>query len=293
MAVETHRLLNLSSGLASVSVALTLVGLKLWALGQTGSLAIAASLTDSAMDLLVSLGGLVAIIYASRPPDDDHAFGHSSAEDLAALAQSLIILVSASAIGWVAATRLLSPDPAPLAAEARGIAVMLASVVLTAALVGWQRHVARRTGNRVVAADSLHYLGDLLPTLGAIVALAVSARWGLGGIDSIIALAAALYMAYGALRIGSAAWDALMDRTADPALVDGIAAIARNWPGVRGFHDLKTRTAGSRIFVHLHIELDGGQSLREAHAISAALKRQILISYPQADVIIHQDVAAG
>ena len=100
-------------------------------------------------------------------------------------------------------------------------------------------------------------------------------------------------MVLGALRIGKAAWDALMDRTADPAIVAGIASIARDWPGVRGFHDLKTRTAGSRIFVNLHIELDGDQPLRDAHAIGASLRREILRVYPQTDVIIHKDVFAS
>ena len=77
------------------------------------------------------------------------------------------------------------------------------------------------------------------------------------------------------------------------AIVAGIAHIAGDWPGVRGFHDLKTRTAGSRIFVNIHIELDGDQSLRDAHAIGAALRRAILEAYPQADVIVHKDVAHG
>ena len=69
-----------------------LVLLKLWALGQTGALPVAASLADSAMDLMVSVGAMAAIFYAARPPDEDHAFGHTSAEDIAALAQSLFIL---------------------------------------------------------------------------------------------------------------------------------------------------------------------------------------------------------
>jgi ferrous-iron efflux pump FieF len=67
--------------------------------------------------------------------------------------------------------------------------------------------------------------------------------------------------------------------------------LARDWPGVVGFHDLKTRMSGSKVFVHLHIELDGDLSLREAHEIGAGLKRTILLAYPQADVIIHKDVA--
>jgi hypothetical protein len=97
----------------------------------------------------------------------------------------------------------------------------------------------------------------------------------MGSVDAVVAL--------GRRRHGSrraphrqGAWDALMDRAADPAIVSGIAAIARDWPGVRGFHDLKTRTAGSRIFVNLHIELDGDQSLRDAHDIGASLRREIL-----------------
>jgi len=289
---EQHRL-NLSAGIASVAVAALLAGLKLWALQQTGALSIAASLADSALDLLISLGGLIAILYAARPADDDHAFGHTSAEDLAALAQALFILASSGVIGWLAVARLLREEQTRLAAESEGIAVMLVSIVVTLALVLWQRRVAAQTGNRVVAADSLHYLGDMLPALGAVLALWVSSRFGVSGIDSVVALAAALFMARGAGRIGRAAWDALMDRTAEAALVEGIATIARGWPGVRGFHDLKTRTAGSRVFVHLHIELDGEQTLREAHAISAALKRQIIATYPQTDVIIHQDVTAN
>lgn len=283
--------LNLSAGIASVAVAVTLVALKLWALGTTASLSVAASLADSALDLMMSAGGLAAIVYAARPADEDHAFGHTSVEDLAALAQSVFILVSGVVIGWSAVARLLSDTPPPLSGQEGGIVAMAASIALTAGLVLWQRRVARRTGSKVVAADSLHYLSDMLPNLGAIAALWISHRFGVAQVDSVVALAAAVMLVLGAARIGKGAWDALMDRRADPKVVEGIAAIARDWPGVRGFHDLKTRTAGSRIFVHIHIELDGDQTLREAHAIGAGLRRKILQTYPQCDVIVHKDVA--
>ncbi|HHC29795.1 MAG TPA: cation-efflux pump, partial [Rhodobacterales bacterium] len=129
--------MNISAGLASASVALVLVGLKLWALGETGALSVAASLADSAMDLMVSLGGLAAIVYAARPADADHAYGHTSAEDLAALGQSVFILISATVIGWAAIARLLADAPAALTHESRGIGVMVASVALTGGLVLW------------------------------------------------------------------------------------------------------------------------------------------------------------
>jgi len=283
--------MNLSAGIASVGVALTLVGLKLWALGATQALSVAASLADSALDLMMSLGGLMAIIYAARPADEDHAFGHTSVEDLAALAQSVFILVSGGVIGWAAIGRLLSGAESPIASEGPGMVVMAASILLTIGLVLWQRRVARRTGSRVVAADSLHYMTDLIPNLGAIAALWMSRTFGLGQVDSVVALGTAAVLVVGSLRIGKGAWDALMDRRADPAIIAGIAAIARDWPGIRGFHDLKTRMAGSRVFVNIHIELDGDQTLREAHAIGAGLRRRILDTYPQCDVIIHKDVA--
>lgn len=287
--MKSHKKLNLSAGMASVSVALVLVGLKLWALGQTGALSVAASLADSAMDLMVSLGGLAAIWYAARPADEDHAFGHTSAEDLAALGQSLFILVVAGVIGWGAVARLLSGAETTISAEGAGMAVMAVSIVLTLALVAWQRRVAAQTGSKVVRADSLHYLGDLLPNIGAMLSLWASAQFGLGQVDSVVALGAALMLAVGAARIFKGAWDALMDRVADPEMVAGIEAIVADWPGVRGFHDLKTRVSGSKVFVNVHIELDGGQSLDAAHATGAALRRAILHAYPRSDVMIHKD----
>ena len=281
--------LNLSAGLLSVCVALVLVLAKIWALYQTGSLAIAATLADSAMDLMMSLGGLAAIAYAAKPADDDHQFGHTSVEDLAALAQSIVILTSAGVIGITAITRLLNPSQTLPDHETQGIVVMFFSIGVTLGLVLWQRHVAARTGNRVVAADSLHYIGDLIPNIGAIIALWASAQFGWGQVDSIVALIAAAILATGALRIGKGAWDALMDRQADPNMIQGIADIANGFPGVLGHHDLKTRVAGSQVFVNLHIELDGSQSLDHAHSIGAALRRAIVDAYPQADVLIHKD----
>ena len=281
--------LNLSAGLASASVALVLVGLKLWALGETHALSVAASLADSAMDLMVSLGGLAAIAYAARPADDDHTHGHTSAEDLAALAQSVFILISAGVIGWAAIARLLSTTPEPLLNHGRGMGVMMVSISLTLGLVLWQTHVARHTGNRVVRADRLHYVGDLLPNVGAILSLWASATFGLGQIDSVVALGAGAMLAVGAVRIFKGAWDALMDRSAPEEVVAVVEDLVRDFPDVYGYHDLKTRTAGSKTFVTLHVELDGTKTLEETHTTAAALRRAILHALPNSDVMIHQD----
>lgn len=287
--MQTSNRLKLSAGLASSVLALVLVGIKLWALSETGALSIGASLADSALDLMMSLASLAAIAYAMRPADDDHAFGHSSAEDLTALGQALFILVSAGVIGAAAVGRLVTGQTDVIQDTQRGILAMLASIVLTAALVAWQRFVARKTQSKVVEADSLHYVGDLIPALGAIVSLVAAGSFQIYSIDSIVALGAALFMALAAVRIFMKAWNALMDGVADPAIVEDIRARILAWPGVYGCHDLKTRTAGSVIFVNVHIELDGKQSLSDAHAIGAALRRAIIEAHPNVDIIMHQD----
>ncbi len=283
---NVHRL-NVSAGLASVATALLLVGLKLWALTQTGALSIAASLTDSALDFVASSAGLIGILYAAKPPDEDHSFGHSSVEDLVALGQALLVMLAAGAIGWSALRRF--SEPQVLSAEGTGLAVMGISMAVTLALVLWQTRVAARTGSRIVAADRLHYLSDLLPAAGAMAALVASVRFGVHWLDPVIALVACAALIYGARRIGTAAWDALMDRQADAALIARIERIVAEQPGVIAFHDLKTRTAGSRVFVQLHLELDGSQSLHDAHAIGAAVRRAILAAIPSAEVIVHKD----
>jgi ferrous-iron efflux pump FieF len=285
---RAHRL-NLSAGLASVAAASLLVGLKGWALVATGSLSVAASLTDSALDLLVSASGLAGIVYAAKPPDEDHAFGHSSVEDLIALGQAALVAGSAGIIVWRALARF--GTEAPLQAGSAGVAIMAASILVTLALVAWQGRVAAQTGSRIVAADRLHYLSDLLPTLGAMIALVGSTRFGIHWIDPAVAIVACTMLLVGAGRIGLDAWHALMDRSADSRQIAIIEATIARHRDVLGFHDLKTRRAGSRLFVQVHLELDGDQTLVAAHDIGAAVRRDLLAALPGADVIIHKDPA--
>lgn len=284
---EAARRLNLAAGAASTAAAAALVALKLWALAATGALSVAAALADSALDLLASIAALLGVRYAAKPPDEDHPFGHSSVEDLFALGQALLVALSAAAIGWGAVARLAAPPE--LAGEGVGLGVMAVSIALTLALVAWQTRVAQATGSRIVAADRLHYLSDLFPNLGAIVALLASSQLGAHWLDPAMALAGCAALLLGARSIGASAWHALMDREADRATIARLEAVLRGYPGLAGYHDLKTRTAGTRVFVQVHAEIDGALTLSDAHAIAARLRRDLIHAVPQAEVIIHQD----
>ncbi|WP_165679226.1 cation diffusion facilitator family transporter, partial [Metapseudomonas otitidis] len=159
-ALEHHARLLRQVTAASLSVALTLVLAKAVAWWLSGSVSLLAGLTDSLLDSAASLLNLLAVRFALKPADDDHRFGHGKAESLAGLAQALFIAASAVLVGLQAVEQIR--DPHPLGAQALGIAVMLLSLVLTMALLAFQRRVIRITHSTAVRADSLHYRSDLL-----------------------------------------------------------------------------------------------------------------------------------
>ena len=127
---------------------------------------------------MASTAGLIGILYAAKPPDEDHSFGHTSAEDLVALGQALLVVVSAGADRLAMRSRRLA-RPQELASQSEGLVAMTLSIAVTLGLVLWQGHVARRTGSRIVAADRLHYRADLFPAVGAIAALVASKSFGM------------------------------------------------------------------------------------------------------------------
>ena len=153
ISAEHARLMRLASG-AALAVALSLALAKAVAWWMSGSVSLLAGLTDSLLDGAASLLNLLAVHYALRPADDDHRYGHGKAEALAGLGQSLFIGVSAILVGVQGVNRVLHPEP--LGAQGLGIAVMLVSLGLTAALLLFQQHVVKVTGSTAIRADSLH-----------------------------------------------------------------------------------------------------------------------------------------
>ena len=158
MSADPKRLNDLAA-IASVAVAAILIGAKLAIWIATGSVAILGSLVDSGMDALASAVTFISVRRAAQPPDRAHRYGHGKAEAIAAFVQAGFVLGSAFFLANEAVRRLLSPQP--LEQSALGIAVLLVASLLTAALLGFQRYVVRRTGSIAIRADSLHYRSDL------------------------------------------------------------------------------------------------------------------------------------
>src|SRR5699024_9221076 len=164
---------------AAVAVAATLVVMKLGAYLMTGSIAMLSTLIDSVLDVAASVINLFAVRAALTPADHDHRFGHGKAEPLAGLGQAAFITGSALFLA-INSIRLLWA-PQPIENGALGVVVMGISIILTLALVYYQRRVIRKTGSLAIQADSLHYLGDVLVNIGVVAALILSTvlEWSL------------------------------------------------------------------------------------------------------------------
>ena len=272
---------------ASVAVALTLVSVKAAAWFTTESVAVLSSLVDSMLDVLASVVTLVAVRTAQEPADREHRFGHGKAEPLAALAQSAFIAGSAALLLFEAAHRFI--QPVAVERPEIGIAVIGFTIVVTLALVLFQRWVIRRSGSIAIVADSLHYKGDLLMNAAVIGALILSGWMGWIYADPIFATAIAAYILINAWSIVQEALDMLMDRELPDDDRERIYAIARAHPETHRAHDLKTRRSGSMTFIQMHLEMDPQIPLHRAHRIADEVEGLILDAYPDAEVIIHQD----
>jgi ferrous-iron efflux pump FieF len=286
--VQNHELLRRAT-ILSVGVAACLVLLKLSAWLLTGSVALLGSLIDSLLDVAASAVNMIGVRQALVPADREHRFGHGKAEPIAALAQAAFIAGSAAFLTLEAINHLTRPRP--VAEEVFGIAVMLISIAATFGLVTYQRSVIRRTGSVAIAADSLHYTGDILVNAAVIVALVLMQWLGWTLADPIFALGIAAYVFWSAARIGRQALDLLMDREFPVGDRQRIRAIAMDHPEVRAVHDLRTRSSGPNTFIQFHLELDGDITLSEAHRISDTVEAAVIAAFPGAEVIIHQDPA--
>ncbi len=280
------RLMRLAT-YASVSVALTLIALKTGAWVVTESIAMLSTLVDSLLDALASIVNLFAVRHALTPADREHRFGHGKAEALAAMAQSAFIAGSAVLLLFQAGERLINPRP--LARPEAGIAVMLVSIALTAILVLFQLWVVRRTRSLAVAADSLHYKGDILVNFAVIAALILGSWFGWLYADPIFGAVIALYILYSAWLIVRDALDMLMDREMPEGDRDAIREIAMSHPEVASVHDLRTRRSGPSSFIQFHLVMSAELTLLKAHEISDMVEMEIRDAFPEAEVLIHQD----
>jgi len=281
--------LRRSATYASMVVAIILIVTKLFAYLLTDSVALLSTLIDSSVDLLASCVAAYGVAHALKPPDRDHRYGHGKAEPLAALVQAAFITGSAVLLGIEAIDRFYQPREVQEAGV--GQAVMVLAIVLTFALVKFQKYVVKRTGSIAVGADSLHYTGDVLINGSVMLTLALPQWTNQSWLDPLFAIGIVGVLMFGAFKIARKALNVLMDQELSENERDLIVATALSHHQVRGVHDIRTRSDSGRIFIELHLEMDGFLTLRVAHTITEEVMALLEQQFPGADILVHQDPA--
>ncbi len=273
--------------LMSVAMAATLVIIKAIIWLMSDSVALLASMADSAMDLVSSSATFFAVRYAATPPDAEHRFGHGKAEAFASLIQAGLVFASAALVAQEAVHHLLSPQP--VTHEVWAIAVMLVSMILTIGLLTAQSRLLRQTASVAVSADRTHYAADLASNVIALAGISAVAAFGLTSLDAVAGLGVGAVLLWGAVSVFREASSQLMDRELPDADRARIKALMREDPRIADVHQLRTRAAGPVIHMQMHADLDPDLTLEVAHKIVVAAERRVLEAFPTADILIHPD----
>lgn len=287
MSEEKKKRLKKYAATASVMTACFLFLIKTIAALATGSLAILSSLVDSLSDIAASLVSFAAVRISSKPVSCTHRYGYFKAEHLSALVQSAFIAGSGVFVLYGGIERFLNPFRVKEASV--GVAVMLLSLVLTFALVLFQKYVAKHTGSMAIKADSGHYVSDFLSNGAVIISLLAVQFFDAFWVDTLTAILIAVYLIFYAYKIAREATGSLMDRELPDEVRQRVLNITLKTKGVKGVHDMRTRDLGGVYYFELHLEMDGDILLCKAHEICDRVEKKIKKSYPNAQILIHQD----
>lgn len=251
----------------------------------SGSVAMISDGIHTATDLLSALAAWGSIKISSRPADSTHPWGHGKFENLAALGQGILILVSACVIGWEAVQRLLAP--VQLEVMELGILVTGISIVIQI-WVGWKTWRAGKDADSpALHGIALHMLTDVGSSLAVILGLAVTRFWGILTADAVAGLAVTLLIVAGGLKLLIASSRDLVDSSLplERASVEGI--FARHMPPVRGFHKVRARRVGRFKYLEAHLLVDGSLSVEQAHDLCDHLEEHLRESIPNSRSLFH------
>jgi len=283
--IKHKSLLSQASYFSVVAASIIFIA-KIYGWFETQSVSLFASLLDSMLDISASAINLVAMRLALAPPDDNHRFGHDKIEDLAVFAQSIFFFASGSFIFFSAIQSLWTPKE--IASPGIGVQVMAFSMLLTLILISYQTYVIHKTNSSLIKADKLHYVGDFFANGSVIISIYLSSKWHF--VDAIFGSIIAIYIIYSSYELFIKATRNLVDEEFDPKERAKILSILSGFTDVVfGVHELKTRYAGKKPFIQLHIEMEPTISLIEAHKISHKISAAIEDVFIGAEVTIHQD----
>jgi cation diffusion facilitator family transporter len=270
----------------SVLAAVVTIGLKGGAYFLTGSVGLLSDALESLVNLVAGVAALVVLAFATRPPDEEHAYGHDKAEYFSSGFEGALILAAAAGIAWAAVDRLLHPQP--LVAVGPALVITALASVVNFAVARVLRRAGREHGSITLEADAEHLMADVWTSVVVIAGVAAAALTGWGWLDPLLALAVTvnvLRTGFDLLRrSGAGLLDAGLPPEERAAIQDVLDAYAAE--GLR-FHALRTRQAGARRFASVHVLVPGAWTVQRGHDVVEQIEGDLRSRLPNLSVVTH------
>lgn len=273
------------TSLLVVLINIVIISIKVFIYGATSSVAVLASLMDSIFDLLVSTVNGIVLMYAMKPKDDNHRFGHGAAEDVVALIQILLIAI-ASVVMFYHSLNLRVEE---YSFSWQSVLMMLLNIIPLCGIIFLQYASQRKSYSSIMKADILHYSGDFLSTTGVVCAMVLTHYTKILWFDiacGTIVMMAIVYSCWGG---AVHAVNNLMARELQDGTRETVEEILKSSSDIISFKELKTRGSGQMKFIQFDIILDDNISLKKAHDIAHEIEDLIHGKIQNADVTIHTE----
>jgi cation diffusion facilitator family transporter len=284
-----------SAAFKSVLAALLLTGGKLVVGLATGSLGLLSEALHSGLDLVAAGATFLAVRLSDRPADSHHHYGHGKIENLAALFETVLLLVTCAWIVYEALQRIFYKT-VEVEATVWAFVVVIVSIVIDVNRSRMLYRVARKHHSQALEADALHFSTDVWSSAVVLIGLVLvwlAGRLGpgwswLARADAVAALGVAGIVVHVSLRLGKRAISVLLDG-APPDLAAKIGSEVASVPGVEMVGSVRIRRSGPASFADLTVSVDRSVSLEEAHAIATIVEERVARLLPNSDVVVHVD----
>jgi cation diffusion facilitator family transporter len=270
----------------SIGAALLTIALKVTAWQITNSVGLLSDALESVVNLAAAVMAIIVVTYAERPPDEEHAFGHSKAEYFSSGIEGTLILIAAAGIAWSAWQRLLDPQPLEQVGIGVIVAVVASAVNLGAAIT--LRNAGRKHRAIVLEADGEHLLTDVWTSLAVIIGVALVLLTGWLWLDAVLALLVAVNIVWTGVTLMRRSALGLLDTALSSEERSQIEAVLSPYraQGIE-FHALRTRQAGTRRFMSVHVLAPGAWSILRGHALVERIETEMREALPGIVVFTH------
>ncbi len=270
----------------SIGAAVLTIALKFGAYVLTGSVGFLSDALESGVNLVAAIVAVWALTYAVKPPDEEHAFGHSKAEYFSSGVEGALILVAAISIAIAAIPRLFHPQP--LEQVGFGLVLSLVATAINGGLAVVLLKAGKRLRSITLRADAHHLLTDVWTSVGVMLGLLLVSLTGWLILDPLIALLVAANIIWTGLKLIRESGSALLDASiplADREVINQILE-SYNLQKVQ-FHAMRTRIAGTRQFVSFHVLVPGEWTVQRGHDLCEEIELAISSVLPHTNVFIH------